>query len=94
MRRGELTIAITIAARQAKIIRLHLVSLLHSINLRHEVVDKFFFIILMLLNLVAQEQMSVNILLSRELLLLFVQLPLFHRPVELVAEARGSDHRV
>ena len=66
---------------------------MHSINLRHKVVDEFGFV-LMLLNLETKVQMSVDIQLRGELLPLLVQLLLFHGPMELITEARGSDHRV
>ena len=48
----------------------------------------------MLLNLETKVQMSVDIQLRGELLPLLVQLLLFHGPMELITEARGSDHWV
>ena len=66
---------------------------MHSINLRHKVVDKFSFV-LMLLNLVTKVQVSFDVLLRGALLPLLAQFLLFHGPVILIAETRGSDHRV
>ena len=74
-------------------VRLHRVGVVHSINLRHKVIDELSFV-LMLLNLETKIQVSVDVLLRDELLPLFAQSPLFHGIMELITEARGSEHRV
>ena len=82
-----------IGARHAEIVGLHHISKMHSINVRHKVVDEFAFI-LMLLNLQTKVLVSGHINLRGELVVLSGQLPLSHGLVKLVAEARGSDYRV
>ena len=82
-----------IGVRLTEIVRLHHISKMHSINVRHKVVDEFAFI-LMLLNLQTKVQVSVDLHLRGELLVLLGQMPLFHGLVKLVAEAWGSDYRV
>ena len=82
-----------VGVRHAEIVGLHHISKMHSINARHEVVDEFVFI-LMLLNLQTKVQVSGHINLRGEFVVLSGQLPLSHGLVKLVAEARGSDYRV